>query len=256
MEKDNFKDILISHFDDDALKQSDEIKLKNYGSRDNDEFLRAPYEYIENNLLKNINEKNVLDYCCGSGLYSVIPALKKANVFGVDISDKSIEVAKKRAEILKISNRCNFIVGDAEELEFDDNFFDVILSYGSLSYLDLDKSFKELKRVLKQDGILIIVDSLGYNPILNHNRRKNIRNYASNYVDQLMTLTHKDLDLSLKYFNSYTIKYFDMFTLMGSLLNSKYGFRFEPSRLIQLDNFFLKIPIINRLSFKFVCVIQ
>ncbi len=79
---------------------------------------------------------------------------------------------------------------------FNDNFFDIILCYGSFSYLDLNKSFQELKRVLKPKGKLILVDSLGYNPLINYNRKRNITNYAPNYVNQLRTITHKDLKIS------------------------------------------------------------
>lgn len=119
-----------------------------------------------------------------------------ANVFGVDISKKSIELAIKRSKILNTSKNCKFEVGDAENLSFDDNCFDFILCYGSLSYFDLDKYFQELKRVLKPKGKLILVDSLGYNPLINYNRKRNIKNYAPNYVNQVRTITHKDLKIS------------------------------------------------------------
>jgi len=256
MKNTKFKDVLASHFDDDMSEKSDNINIEGYSSIVNDEYLRTPYKYIEDVYLKNIEDKKILDYCCGAGVYSILPALSKATIFGIDISEKSIEVARKKADVLNISNQCFFSVGDAENLNFEDNFFDMILSYGSLSYLDLDKSFKELRRVLKPEGMIIIVDSLGYNPIFRINRRKNIKNYASNYVDQLKTPTHKDLNISLNYFNSYSIKYFDLFSLIGSLLNKKFGIRIDPSKLNKLDNFFLKIPLLNRLSFKFVCVIR
>jgi ubiquinone/menaquinone biosynthesis C-methylase UbiE len=251
---DNFKDVLSSHFDDVA--SDNKLTFEVYGSDEMHPFLRAPYKYVENNLLENIENKNILDYCCGTGTYSVIPALKNANVYGIDISDKSIGIAKKRAEALDISNSCDFKVGDAEKLEFKDNFFDLILSYGSLSYLDKEKSFEELRRVLKPGGKLVIIDSLGYNPILNYNRRKNIQNYAPNYVEQLSTITNKDLKVSLKYFEKYSLEYFDFFTVLGKVIVGNNILKKEPSALFILDKFFLKIPILNKLSFKFVCVIS
>lgn len=250
------KETLSEHYDNVSNNLNIE-KLKSYGSKDINQFLRAPYIYIEDNFIlnTNLNNKNILDYCCGNGSYSILPALNEANVYGVDISDKSIELAKKRSEILNISNKCNFNSGDAENLKFEDNFFDLVLCYGSLSYLDLNESFKELKRVLKPGGKLVIVDSLGYNPLINRNRRKNIKNYASNYVDQLSTITHKDLKISLKYFDSYSIKYFDFFTILGKFMKNKFNLNIAPKKLNTLDKYFLQIPMINRMSFKFVCVI-
>jgi len=254
--EDDKKDILISHFDKDALKINFEEKLKIYGSQDNNEFLRAPYEYIENNLLNGLENKKILDYCCGTGVYSVIPAVRKASIFGIDFSEKSIEIAKKRAALHGVDDNSHFSVGDAEELDFEDNFFDMVLSYGSLSYLNLDKSFKELKRVLKPSGQVIVVDSLGYNPVINYNRRRNIKNYASDYVDELSTITHRDLKICLNYFSSYNIKYFDFFTLFGILLNNNIGYKIQPNILKKIDNYFLATPMLNRLAFKFVCVIS
>ena len=254
--EDKLREVLVSHFDDEALKKSSNDDLKIYGSRDNDEYLRAPYEFVEEELLNNISGLRVLDYCCGTGIYSIYPALKNANGFGIDISDQSIKVAEERAELFGVSKNCNFSVGDAEDLDFDDEYFDIILSYGSLSYLNLRQSFKELRRVLKPRGKLIIVDSLGHNPILNFNRRRNIRNYASEFVDNLRTITHEDLKISEEFFQNSEIKYFDFTTLIGNILSNKYRYNSDPSILMKLDSYILRLPLLNKLSFKFVCVIN
>tara|TARA_B100001250_G_scaffold410620_1_gene437438 strand:+ start:550 stop:1332 length:783 start_codon:yes stop_codon:yes gene_type:complete len=252
----NLKTILKSHFDEDGEKLSNSEELKIYGSGDNNEYLRAPYQYVEEELINNISNQKILDYCCGTGVYSIIPALNNAKIFGIDISNRSIDVAKERADIFNVSDKCIFNVCDAEKLSFEDNFFDLILSYGSLSYLDLEKSFKELRRVLKPNGKLIVIDSLGYNPIINFNRKTNIKNYARDYLNDLKTITHKDLNISLKYFNSYSIKYFDFFTLAGYAISKKFQYRIDPNKLTRIDNLFLRLPLINRLSFKFVCIIS
>ena len=55
---------------------------------------------------------------------------------------------------------------DAEHLQYSDNSFDLILAYGSLSYLTMSTSYKELNRVLKPKGKIVIIDSLGHNPLL------------------------------------------------------------------------------------------
>ena len=56
------REVLVSHFDDEALKKSSNDDLKIYGSRDNNEYLRAPYEFVEKELLNNISGLRVLDY--------------------------------------------------------------------------------------------------------------------------------------------------------------------------------------------------
>ena len=99
------KETLSEHYDNVSNNLNIE-KLKSYGSKDINQFLRAPYIYIEDNFIlnTNLNNKNILDYCCGNGSYSILPALNEANVYGVDISDKSIELAKKRSEIFSEIN--------------------------------------------------------------------------------------------------------------------------------------------------------
>ena len=124
-ENNEFKDTLSLHYDNvsDNLNPN---KLKTYGSNDINKYLKAPYKYIEDNFINNsdIYNKNILDYCCGTGSYSIMPAQNGANVWGVDISSKSIELAIKRSKILNTSKKCKFEVGDAEKLSFNDNFFE------------------------------------------------------------------------------------------------------------------------------------
>lgn len=253
MNDNSLKDILSSHFNAVAKKCQVSSDLKSFGSEVNNKYLRSPYSYIESNFLNNLSEKRVLDYCCGTGIYSIIPALNGADVFGIDISQKSIDVAVKRATELNLSEKCSFKTMDAENLEFKKDYFDLILIYGSLSYLNLNKSFKELSRVLKPDGKLIIIDSLGNNPLIKINRRRNIKRYAPNHFSEIMTPTFMDLDISLTYFDDLSIKYFDFFSLIGFFLSKNLKINLNPKLLIKLDSYFLKIPFINRMAFKFVC---
>ena len=99
-----------------------------YGASSMETDLQAPYKYIEDRLLTDVNNKVILDYCCGVGLFSILPAIRGGFVYGIDISDKSIEVAKTRAEFFGVYERTEFKVMDAENLEFADSTFDIILT--------------------------------------------------------------------------------------------------------------------------------
>ena len=102
---------------------------------------------IEDILIKNEVKKDylVLDIGCGTG-----EQLKKLNnAVGLDIS---IEMAK-----ISHNKTGKFVVvGDAENLPFKNKTFDCVISFfGALNHVNLNRTLKEIKRVLKDDGVLI-----------------------------------------------------------------------------------------------------
>ncbi len=119
-----------------------------------DSYSNNAVSYIRNKRLKSINkyikkEDKVLEIGCGSG--NILKLINSKNIYGLDISPKMIEICKKT-----IPNG-NFIAGDAENLPYEDNFFDKVIISEVLYYLpDLEKALKEVNRVLKKNGLLLI----------------------------------------------------------------------------------------------------
>jgi len=112
--------------------------------------------------LAKIKGKTILDAGCGKGRFSKILANKGGVVTGVDLSNELLKVAKN-----KIKN-ANFIIGNILDLEFLDNSFDYIICVEALEHVpDTDKAIKEMVRVLKKDGKIIIIDK---NKLSLHNR--------------------------------------------------------------------------------------
>ena len=227
-----------------------------YGLSNSPIALQTPYKYIEDRLLTDVNNKVILDYCCGVGVFSILPAIRGGFVYGIDISDKSIEVAKARAEFFGVSERTDFKVMDAENLGFDDNTFDIVISYGSLSFLELPKAFFELSRVVKKDGIVIVVDTLGHNPILNLNRRKYIKSGKRQkyHYDNIMTIDR--IKSGYDYFDKLETKYFNLFTLLAIPFKNMKIEAAIVNCLKIFDCIFLRIPFFNLLAFKFVLIMS
>ncbi|MDP8206371.1 MAG: class I SAM-dependent methyltransferase [Candidatus Electryonea clarkiae] len=224
----------------------------NYGIGKDNQILSAPYRYINKKFLNDIAGKKILDYCCGKGEFSILPALRGARVEGIDISDKSIEIANARADYWKVSDRTNFQAMDAENLDFQDKSFDIILSYSSLSYLDLDRTYAELSRVLKNDGFIVIIDTLGHNPVLNMNRRKYIKAGKRQQFHYDHILKFKDIILARKYFKVTSVLYFDLLVLVSYPFRKLPGFKVLYWMLRTIDKMILKISPVNRLAFKVV----
>ena len=63
---------------------------------------------------------------------------------------------------------------NAEELEFPDNSFDIVIDGGTFSSLRLDVALKEIARILKPEGTVIGIETLGHNPLTNIKRVWNV----------------------------------------------------------------------------------
>lgn len=100
-----------------------------------------------------VKNKHVLDLACGEGYGSNLLADVAKKVVGLDVDHKTIQNAEKKYNKKNLS----FICCDASKLCFDDNFFDIVVSFETIEHLENQELFlKEVKRVLKHNGILIL----------------------------------------------------------------------------------------------------
>ena len=117
--------------------------------------------YWRNRLVKSIQpQKNhiVLDVATGTGDVAFKLAPKTEKVTGIDIASNMIDLANKKKDKKKSLN-VDFLVGDAENLPFEDSTFDVItISYGYRNISDQPKALKEFNRILKKEGRLFILE--------------------------------------------------------------------------------------------------
>ena len=107
------------------------------------------------------NPKQILDIATGTGdLALMMASLNPERIVGLDISSGMLEVGKQKIAKAKLSNKIEMIVGDSEEMPFKGNTFDAItVSFGVRNFANLDKGIKEIARVLKPDGILVILET-------------------------------------------------------------------------------------------------
>lgn len=101
-------------------------------------------------------DSKVLDIGCNTGYCSFeIAHLTKCSVIGIDISPAMINTAKKFQRMDPLGKLIEFKVGDAVNLSFKDNMFDVVISGGSTAFIDDKKAaLKEYKRVVKPWGFI------------------------------------------------------------------------------------------------------
>lgn len=89
--------------------------------------------------------KLALDLGCGTGILNT----KISNLIGMDISLGMLEMAKKTAQ--------KVVQGESENIPFKSKVFDVVFCFSVLQSSDnLKKSIKEIRRVLKPNGLFIM----------------------------------------------------------------------------------------------------
>lgn len=93
----------------------------------------------------------VLDVGCGQGIDVGRYALAGATVTGVDLTPRHVELA--RAHVASLGLTATIVLGDAEQLPFDDASFDRVSSNGVLHHTpDMPAALGEIRRVLRADG--------------------------------------------------------------------------------------------------------
>ena len=100
----------------------------------------------------------ILEIGCAGGLlcHQLKENLPNAEITGLDFDIGHIDYAQKKAKELNL--QCNFIAGDATQLPFEDNTFDVCYSHTVMSFCDPDKFVSEQYRILKPGGKMIVMD--------------------------------------------------------------------------------------------------
>ena len=98
------------------------------------------------------NSKDVLEIGCGIGTAAQSFAENGANYIGIDISDYSIELAKKRFEVFNLAGK--FMTGNIELINnIDNKQFDLIYSFGVLHHTpDINKAIRNIYLMLKPGG--------------------------------------------------------------------------------------------------------
>jgi Methylase involved in ubiquinone/menaquinone biosynthesis len=124
------------------------------------EYLRKAQAHVIE--LAELNQNvNFLDIGCGTG-WAVGLAAKmatyKGNFYGIDISDKMIEKAKKN---FIDHDNFHFIKANSESIPLENNFFDTIICTNSFHhYLHPDRAMSEISRILKSGGKIYILDPI------------------------------------------------------------------------------------------------
>ncbi len=111
-------------------------------------------------LLSVKQPQNILDVATGTGdLAIALAKLNPRKITGIDISEKMLTIARDKVIRKNLNKIISFETGDAENIPFTDNSFDAVtVAFGVRNYENLLMGLKEMNRVLKQGGTMMILE--------------------------------------------------------------------------------------------------
>ncbi|MFC1699958.1 class I SAM-dependent methyltransferase [Candidatus Omnitrophota bacterium] len=125
----------------------------------------APENRLIVKRLGEVKNKTVMDLGCGAGEAAVYFAKQGADVIAVDASTEMLQLVRKvagRHGVSVVTEKLH-----SEKLDFEDESFDIVYAANLLHHVEIEKTVREIRRVLKKGGIFVSYDPLAYNPFIN-----------------------------------------------------------------------------------------
>jgi demethylmenaquinone methyltransferase/2-methoxy-6-polyprenyl-1,4-benzoquinol methylase len=110
--------------------------------------------------LKDLKPKTILDVATGTGDFALeAMSLNPDKITGVDISVGMLELGKVKIAKKNLSNKIEMVVGDSENLPFQDNTYDAAtVAFGVRNFENLQKGLTDINRVLRPGGKLVVLE--------------------------------------------------------------------------------------------------
>jgi demethylmenaquinone methyltransferase/2-methoxy-6-polyprenyl-1,4-benzoquinol methylase len=106
-------------------------------------------------------KREILDVATGTADMAILMArhLQPIQVTGIDISTGMLEIGRQKIRKLRLDSRIALQTGDSESLSFPDASFDAVtVAFGVRNFENLEKGLKEMLRVLKPGGRLLVLE--------------------------------------------------------------------------------------------------
>ena len=111
--------------------------------------------------LIELKPKMILDVATGTADVAIMASrlLNPDKIIGIDISDGMLEMGRKKTAKLGLEGSIELLNGDSEAINFNDNSFDAVtVAFGVRNFQHLETGLKEIKRVLKPGGKLVVLE--------------------------------------------------------------------------------------------------
>ncbi|WP_019671019.1 bifunctional demethylmenaquinone methyltransferase/2-methoxy-6-polyprenyl-1,4-benzoquinol methylase UbiE [Eudoraea adriatica] len=112
-------------------------------------------------ILKKKNPNKILDIATGTGDLAInLVKTGAEQIIGLDISRGMLEIGEKKVADKGLDSTIEMILGDSENLQFDDHAFDAVtVAFGVRNFENLEKGLAEIYRVLKPSGTFVVLET-------------------------------------------------------------------------------------------------
>ena len=112
-------------------------------------------------IVGKIKPNKILDVATGTGDLAISLSKTGAEeIIGLDISTGMLEIGKQKIKSKLLSDTIKMVVGDSENLPYQDNYFDAItVAFGVRNFENLEKGLAEIYRVLKPGGVFVVLET-------------------------------------------------------------------------------------------------
>jgi len=110
--------------------------------------------------LKSSKPQSILDVATGTGDFAIeLRKLHPKEIIGADISEKMLQIGREKIKKRNLNSLITLQRGDSEQLPFPDNRFDALtVAFGVRNFENLKAGLKEMCRVLKPNGMLVVLE--------------------------------------------------------------------------------------------------
>ena len=154
-----------------------------------DEYTQKAFEMIP-----KIRQPKIIDIGCGPGLQTIkLAKMTDGEIIGIDIHQPYLDNLKQNAEKHNLSNRITALNKSMTEMDFPENYFDIIWAEGSIFVIGFERGLKEWKKYIKPNGYMAVHEMTW----LKHNPPKEIHEYFQQVYPAITTI-EKDLEIIKK----------------------------------------------------------
>ncbi|MFX0073758.1 MAG: class I SAM-dependent methyltransferase, partial [Candidatus Hermodarchaeota archaeon] len=107
-------------------------------------------------------EDNILEIGCGSGAFikKIAKNIKSGKIVGIDYSEAMVELSTENNKKYIESGKVEIKLGNVTSLPFSENYFNLSIGIETINFWpDIFNSLREIYRVLKPDGVLLIINN-------------------------------------------------------------------------------------------------